>query len=274
MPNFAGVLAARCGGGRRAARLDDGRDAPFFVRPAAIETACGKWVLDAGTAARQAAAPVAFEDQGMLMKSARLLLLFGCAPLLALGSLGKAQTGQPPEPNAIPGIDQLSGHLAELVPTCVACHGENGVPNYADSPIIDGQHENYLYIQLRDYKNGSRKHEVMNEIVKELSRQDMRELAKFFARRPWPRVEQSAEEGDDVVAERLARTGLCKECHLPEYVGDSTVPRLAGQLTTYLVVTMRALKTKERDNNAAMSNLLDTFEDEEIDALARYLGSL
>jgi cytochrome c553 len=210
----------------------------------------------------------------MLMKRRRLLALLSGALLLALGVPLWAQTERPPLPPAIPGLDQLAGHLAELVPACVACHGENGVPNYAESPVIDGQHEGYLYIQLRDYKNGSRQHEVMSEIVKDLTRQDLRDLAAFFAKRAWPRLQQTAEEGDDVVAERLAGAGMCKECHLGGYLGDSTVPRLAGQLTTYLVVTMRALKTKERANNAAMSSLLDTYTDEEIDALARYLGSL
>lgn len=210
----------------------------------------------------------------MLMKRGRWFLPLCVAVLGGIGSSIGAQTDRPPAPAAIPGLDQLSGHLAELVPVCLACHGENGVPNHAEAPIIDGQHEGYLYIQLRDYKNGSRKHEVMNEIVKDLSRQDMRELAAFFAKRPWPRLQQNAEEGDDVVAERLASAGMCKECHLAGYLGDSTVPRLAGQLTSYLVVTMRAFKTKERANNAAMSSLLDTFTDEEIDALARYLGAL
>jgi cytochrome c553 len=210
----------------------------------------------------------------MLMKRCRLLALLSGALLLALGVPLGAQTERPPLPPVIPGLDRLAGHLAELVPACVACHGENGVPNYAESPVIDGQHEGYLYIQLRDYKNGSRKHEVMGEIVKDLTRQDLRDLAAFFAKRAWPRLQQTAEEGDDVVAERLAGAGMCKECHLGGYLGDSTVPRLAGQLTTYLVVTMRALKTKERANNAAMSTLLDTYKDEEIDALARYLGSL
>jgi len=209
------------------------------------------------------------------MKRARRLVGLVCSLIAGAGLLSLADGEELRPPAAqVPGIEELSGHLAELVPMCLACHGENGVPNYAESPVIDGQHEGYLYIQLRDYKNGARKHEVMNEIVKDLSRQDLRELAAFFAKRPWPRLQQRAEEADDVVAERLASAGMCKECHLGGYLGDSTVPRLAGQLTTYLVVTMRAFKTKERANNAAMSSLLATYTDEEIDALARYLGAL
>ncbi|MCL6608165.1 MAG: hypothetical protein K6T74_08755 [Geminicoccaceae bacterium] len=209
------------------------------------------------------------------MKRVSLVFMIACAlglPL-AIQRVGGGAELRPPAAE-IPGVDELPPHLAELVPMCLACHGENGVPNYAESPVIDGQHEGYTYIQLRDYKNGARKHEVMNEIVKDLSRQELRELAAFFAKRPWPRLEQQAEEGDDILAERLASAGMCKECHLDDYMGESTVPRLAGQLTSYLVATMRAFKTKERANNAAMSNLLDTYTDEEIDALARYLGAL
>lgn len=192
---------------------------------------------------------------------------------LALGDPVSAQEMRPRAAEPIP-EPQLSERLAELVPTCLACHGENGVPNYAESPIVDGQHEGYLFIQLRDYKNGARKHEVMNEVVKDLSRQDLRELAAYFAARPWPRVDQPPVADENGVVERLLAEGQCRECHGADFMGDGTMPRLAGQLTTYLVSTMRAFRLKERTNNAAMGSLLDTFSDEEIEAIARYLGAL
>ena len=90
------------------------------------------------------------------MKRKRLLAgVVGC--LVAGAGLFSFADGEELRPPAaqVPGIEELSGHLAELVPMCLACHGENGVPNYAESPVIDGQHEGYLYIQLRDYKKFS-----------------------------------------------------------------------------------------------------------------------
>ncbi|MCS6878536.1 MAG: c-type cytochrome [Geminicoccaceae bacterium] len=199
----------------------------------------------------------------------------GLVVAAALGS-GEAAQGQEMRPRAAQPAPEipLSERLAELVPTCLACHGEDGVPNYAESPIVDGQNEGYLFVQLRDYKNGARKHEAMNEIVKDLSRQDLRELAAYFAARPWPRVDQPPPEDGSIDVERLLAEGQCRECHGADFLGDGTMPRLAGQLTSYLASTMRAFKLKERTNNAAMGSLLDTFSDEEIEAIARYLGAL
>ncbi len=65
---------------------------------------------------------------------------------------------------------------------CAACHGETGTSPVPDFPNIGGQHEQYLYRALLDYKLGNRQDPIMVGQVAELSRQDMRDLAAFFAR--------------------------------------------------------------------------------------------
>ena len=45
---------------------------------------------------------------------------------------------------------------------CAACHGAKGVPiDPKTIPVIWGQQESYLMKQLRDFRNGERKSEVM-----------------------------------------------------------------------------------------------------------------
>ncbi|HEX8374022.1 MAG TPA: hypothetical protein VF606_02470, partial [Geminicoccaceae bacterium] len=44
--------------------------------------------------------------------------------------------------------------LEEQALACAGCHGEAGVPTEPNIPVIWGQHEGYLYLQLRDYKLG------------------------------------------------------------------------------------------------------------------------
>ena len=70
--------------------------------------------------------------------------------------------------------------LDEKVQLCAACHGENGVPVDKSVPIIAGQHQGYLYLQLRDYKRGSRKNEIMSPIAETMERDDMMALAEYF----------------------------------------------------------------------------------------------
>jgi cytochrome c553 len=65
---------------------------------------------------------------------------------------------------------------------CAACHGTDGTSVVPDFPNIGGQHEQYLYRALLDYKLGNRQDPIMSAQVVELSRQDMRDLAAFYAR--------------------------------------------------------------------------------------------
>ena len=65
---------------------------------------------------------------------------------------------------------------------CSACHGDTGneakVPGAAK---LAGQHADYLYVALRDYKTGKRKNAIMSGQAKTLSDADMRDLAAFYA---------------------------------------------------------------------------------------------
>lgn len=65
--------------------------------------------------------------------------------------------------------------------TCASCHGERGNSPSGEFPRLDGQHESYLYQALRRYKSGARENPVMAGMVADLSEQDMRDLAAFYA---------------------------------------------------------------------------------------------
>lgn len=64
---------------------------------------------------------------------------------------------------------------------CAACHGETGTSPVPDFPNIGGQHEQYLYRALLDYKLGNRQDPIMVGQVAALTRQDMLDLAAYFA---------------------------------------------------------------------------------------------
>lgn len=65
--------------------------------------------------------------------------------------------------------------------TCASCHGERGNSPSGEFPRLDGQHESYLYQALKGYKSGARQNPVMAGMVSDLSDQDMRDLAAFYA---------------------------------------------------------------------------------------------
>lgn len=65
---------------------------------------------------------------------------------------------------------------------CAACHGADGNSPTPSFPKLAGQHEDYLYHSLKDYKTGKRKNPIMSGQVANLSDRDMKDLAAYFAR--------------------------------------------------------------------------------------------
>ncbi len=104
--------------------------------------------------------------------SVRLVLLCGAA-LFAASSAARA-------------ADANAGH-EKAKQVCAACHGEAGdKPIQPDYPILAGQHRDYLLKVLRDYKSGLRKNPVMSGMAQPLTREEMQNVAEWFASQPSP----------------------------------------------------------------------------------------
>ncbi|HJV68661.1 cytochrome c [Ideonella sp.] len=72
---------------------------------------------------------------------------------------------------------------------CMVCHGPLGQATQPDTPNLAGQPASYLTAQLRAFRGGTRRHEVMSVIAKPLTDDDIAQLAAWFAS---VRVEVSA----------------------------------------------------------------------------------
>jgi cytochrome c553 len=71
---------------------------------------------------------------------------------------------------------------AKAAQVCAACHGPEGnKPSAPDQPILAGQHYDYLVRALTDYKIGRRNNAIMKGFAAQLSRQDIEDLAAWFA---------------------------------------------------------------------------------------------
>ncbi|MGI9498803.1 MAG: c-type cytochrome [Geminicoccaceae bacterium] len=183
----------------------------------------------------------------------------GLGMLLLFGAAASAQDEQTTE---------------ELVELCTSCHGEEGLPIEPDYPIIWGQEFYYLYVQIKDYKSGRRANEIMQPIVEELSKDQMKALAQVFAEKEWPRIGFAAEESDINAGQKGASAGQCTQCHLGGYNGNSRNPRLAGQNPDYLKRTMLEFKDKTRLNAPDKGALFRAYEDADIEAMANFLAGM
>jgi len=169
----------------------------------------------------------------------------------------------------------LADTIEEKAAVCSACHGENGVPVDKSIPILWGQNEGYIYIELRDMKKGARKNEQMAPVVENLSRDDMFALAAYFAAKPWPTLKQPRASADDNKHfDSMANSAGCTGCHQDGYIGAGTQPHLAGQGLDYLAKTMLDFRSGARANSDWMRDLLKTYSEDDVRQMARVLAGL
>ena len=64
---------------------------------------------------------------------------------------------------------------------CAACHGPDGNSPAPAFPKIAGQHASYIDKSLNDYKSGARKDPIMAGMAAALSKEDIENLAAYFA---------------------------------------------------------------------------------------------
>jgi cytochrome c553 len=67
---------------------------------------------------------------------------------------------------------------------CATCHGPQGLSTAPDAPSLAGQPRIYLAAQLRAFRDGTRKHEVMNVMARTLDDAAITALAEYYAAVP------------------------------------------------------------------------------------------
>jgi cytochrome c553 len=141
--------------------------------------------------------------------------------------------------------------------------------------VIWGQAQGYLYLQLRDYKSGARKNDIMSPLAQTLERDDMMALALYFSQKRWPDLQQPPTPPD--VAKRAIQANVaigCTGCHQGNYQGEGTQPRLAGQTREYLQQSMIDFRNRTRGNNPGMTDLMLAISEDDVAACAQYLAGL
>ena len=64
--------------------------------------------------------------------------------------------------------------------TCTACHGAKGISSNTLWPNLAGQQEGYLVKSITDFRDGIRTELTMDPFVKDLTDQDIADLAAYF----------------------------------------------------------------------------------------------
>lgn len=69
--------------------------------------------------------------------------------------------------------------------SCIDCHGKEGnVPLDPTYPKLGGQYADYIAHSLQMYRDGDREHPLMSGQAKDLTDQEIADLAAYFSTRP------------------------------------------------------------------------------------------
>ena len=85
------------------------------------------------------------------------------------------------------GIAQAAGDAERgkrLARECFACHGAEGNSPSPINPKIGGQHERYLLLSLKQYRDGAREHSLMRGSVLGKTDQELEDIAAYYAAQP------------------------------------------------------------------------------------------
>lgn len=69
---------------------------------------------------------------------------------------------------------------AQYEATCIACHGTNGISVAPVYPNVGGQKEQYLAEQLKAFRDGSRRNDIMQPQAQGLSDTQIANLAAYL----------------------------------------------------------------------------------------------
>lgn len=158
---------------------------------------------------------------------------------------------------------------------CAACHGADGNSVSSIIPNLAGQNWRYIYLQLKDFKEGRRTNALMTPMVQALTKQDMIDLGNFFAAQKAKPSSFKADETKIRLGKAKADETLCAMCHLGGFIGQNEIPKVAGQQFDYIVLQLRHFKARTRTNDAGnMTSVAQTLSETDIENLAHYITSL
>jgi cytochrome c553 len=165
------------------------------------------------------------------------------------------------------------GRGATLALRCTMCHGARGLSR-ADIPNLAGQYPFAIYKELVDFKTGARASAVMAPLVANLTDENMRDLAAYYA--SLPRTSGRPPRTDlppRIVTNGAPMRGIatCGACH-GDLASKPGAAWLAGQPVVYLHAQLAAFASGARHNDIGeqMRNVARGMTPDEIAAASRY----
>ena len=76
---------------------------------------------------------------------------------------------------------ELTTDTADAPAACIGCHGTDGIHLQDDVPNLAGETNIYIDTQLKAFRSGKRLHDVMTAVASELTDEEIRAAADWYA---------------------------------------------------------------------------------------------
>lgn len=148
---------------------------------------------------------------------------------------------------------------------CAGCHGATGQSPMEGTPHLAGQDALYLVTAIKMYRDGSRKHPVMQAAAAALSAKDIKNLAAYYSvqkpKMPKLRRMLSPKEW----AKR------CDRCHEPSIENPLyTFPKIRGQPAAYIAKSLKIYQEENLRTSSMMHAMTAPLSEAEIQGIAAY----
>lgn len=192
----------------------------------------------------------------------------------------------------VAGFFMLSGPVQaagvqDKINQCESCHGKDGASKHEDIPIIGGMSDYYLEGEFTAYQKelrpcpdvkypeGPNKGQTTNmcKIAKDLSEDEAKQIAAYFADKPWVPAKQDFDAA-------LAKKGQsyheehCSKCHSEGgslAFDDASI--LAGQWRNYLEESFKEFRSGKRWMPEKMEPKMKELSDADVKALIEFYVS-
>jgi sulfide dehydrogenase cytochrome subunit len=182
----------------------------------------------------------------------------------------------------------VSADAPKAAESCIACHGKDGNTADPNIPNIASYSEEYIGNSLKkyqkkerpcveaEYPSGSKKGTKtdMCKIAAELSADDITKIGEYFVAQTFVRTAQTTDP-ELVKKGRSVYKLKCYTCHSDDgsFPGDHA-GILAGQKMSYVRQQTRFFKEGKRPMTKKMKPKFDALEENEIEAIVHYFGSI
>jgi cytochrome c553 len=170
---------------------------------------------------------------------------------------------------------------------CAACHAADGNGTAVTNPKLAGQHADYLYKQLSNFKvksgakEADRANAIMAGFASQLSDADMRNVAAYYESQ---KLKPSSAKDKELseLGQKIYRGGIsdknvpaCAGCHGAAGAGiPAQYARLGGQWAEYTESQLLGFRSGARKNNAQMTTIASRLSDREMKAVSEYIAGL